>query len=72
MARLKSSTVSPFTNVPSEGRHVVYDRLSHDWYGFFDGHFVKAGRRDEVEEAVMPARTTSRGSQAGPVDTGKH
>ena len=52
MARLKSSTVSPFDNVPQQGRHVVFDRISKDWHGFYNGHYVGSGSRNEVEEKV--------------------
>lgn len=52
MARLKNSTVSPFDNVPRAGRHIVFDRITKDWIGFYDGNFVKSGSRNEVEEAL--------------------
>ncbi len=52
MARLKSSTTSPFSNVPEQGRHIVYDRIDKAWYGFFDGIYCGCGRRDEVEERI--------------------
>ena len=58
MATKRKSTTtypSPFANVPPTGKHVAFDRLTHDWSEFYNGNFLGCRKYRADAEALTNA-----------------
>ena len=67
MATKRKSTTypSPFANVPATGKHIAFDRLTHDWSAFYNGLFLGSRKYRADAEALANAAALEDARQEG-------